>query len=120
MAGMASHNMDTANFGSAPENSSSDPPGDSNADPAGDSDDHSVMAASEPPPTRPTNGAHHHQMTPAMMLVEREHFWFMIVGFTIALFKFISDGDFWRRRFVPYLWPSTMVLLGALLTLYHE
>jgi len=55
-----------------------------------------------------------------MMLVEREHFWFMIVGFGIALFKFISDGDFWRRSFVPYLWPSTMVLLGVLLTIYHE
>jgi hypothetical protein len=63
---------------------------------------------------------HHHHMTPSMVLVEREHFWFMIVGVSIALFKLISDGKFWRRPFIPYLWPSSMVLLGILLVLYQE
>jgi cell division protein FtsW (lipid II flippase) len=113
MAGMDSHQMDHGNMVGAED----DPPDDNAADPSDDSDTHSVMAASAPPPS---SSGHHHQMTPAMLLVEREHFWFMIVGFAIALFKFISDGDFWRRRFVPYLWPSGMVLLGILLTLYHE
>ena len=63
---------------------------------------------------------HHHHMTPSMLLVEREHFWFMIVGLGVALFKLISDGKFWHRRFVPYVWPSGMVLLGILLVLYQE
>jgi hypothetical protein len=55
-----------------------------------------------------------------MLLVKREHFWFMIVGLAVALFKLISDGEFWRRRFIPYVWPSAMVLLGILLVLYRE
>lgn len=62
----------------------------------------------------------HHHMTPSMLLVEREHFWFMIVGLGVALFKLISDGKFWHRRFIPYVWPSGMVLLGILLVLYKE
>jgi hypothetical protein len=55
-----------------------------------------------------------------MLLVEREHFWFMMVGLGVALFKLISDGEFWRRRIVPYVWPSGMVLLGILLVFYRE
>ena len=67
-----------------------------------------------------TSSRHHHHMTPSMLLVEREHFWFMIVGVGVALFKLVSDGEFWRRRFVPYVWPSGMMLLGVLLVLYRE
>ena len=68
-------------------------------------------------------GEHHHLMTPAMMMVSREHFWFMIVGLAVALFKFISDADLWHGRLVrsaAYLWPSAIVGLGVLLTLYRE
>jgi hypothetical protein len=72
------------------------------------------------PPINSPSSHHHHHMTPSMLLVEREHFWFMIVGIGIALFKLISDGEFWRRRFIPYAWPSCMVLLGVLLVLYRE
>jgi len=120
MADMNSHHMDHAGMGRG--TASSDQPDDNTSDPPDDPDSHSVMAANSSPPEHSARSAahQHHQMTPAMLLVEREHFWFMIVGFAIALFKFISDGDFWRRRFVPYLWPSGMVLLGILLTLYHE
>jgi hypothetical protein len=64
--------------------------------------------------------AHHHHMSPSMLLVEREHFWFMVVGLGIALFKLISDADIWKRRFVPYIWPSGMLLLGVLLLFYRE
>jgi hypothetical protein len=67
-----------------------------------------------------TSSGHHHHMTPSMLLVEREHFWFMIVGLGVALFKLVSDGEFWRRRFVPYVWPGGMMLLGVLLVLYRE
>jgi hypothetical protein len=120
MSSMDPHAMNQAGSGRPAEAASPGPPSDPVAGPPEHSS-HSVMAASATKPAQTTDSEHHHhQMSPAMMLVEREHFWFMIVGFGIALFKFISDGDFWRRSFVPYLWPSTMVLLGVLLTIYHE
>ena len=64
--------------------------------------------------------SHHHAMTASMLRVEREHMWFMIVGLAIGLFKFISDGEFFRTRVVPYLWPSCMLLLGFMLVFYRE
>jgi len=59
-------------------------------------------------------------MTPSMLLVEHEHFWFMVVGLGVALFKLISDSGFFRRNFVSYAWPSGMMVLGVLLVLYRE
>ena len=83
--------------------------------------DHSSMLTGiDPALTNNPSSGHHHHMTPSMLLVEREHFWFMIVGLGVALFKLISDGEFWRRRIVPYVWPSGMVLLGVLLVFYRE
>ena len=64
--------------------------------------------------------AHHHHMTPSMLLVEHEHFWFMVVGLGVALFKLISDSGFFRQNFVSYAWPSGMMVLGVLLVLYRE
>lgn len=61
-----------------------------------------------------------HTMTPAMLLIEREHFWYTLVGLTVALFKFVADGRFWPARPVRYLWPGAMTLLGVLLILYRE
>jgi hypothetical protein len=63
---------------------------------------------------------HHHHMTPSMLIVQREHLWFMIVGLGIAVFKFLSDLDFRNRRFILYFWPSATIVLGVLLTLYRE
>jgi hypothetical protein len=84
-------------------------------------DHHSPLAmGNDSALTATPSPGHHHHMTPSMLLVEREHFWFMIVGLGVALFKLISDGEFWRRRFIPYAWPSCMVLLGVLLVLYRE
>ena len=83
--------------------------------------DHTSMrTGDDPAPPNTPSPSHHHHMTPSMMLVEREHFWFMIVGLSVALFKLISDGKFWRERFVPYAWPSGMILLGVLLVFYQE
>lgn len=62
----------------------------------------------------------HHLMNASMLRVEREHMWFMIVGLAIALFKFLSDGDFFHSRIIQYIWPSCMVLLGFMLVLYRE
>lgn len=61
-----------------------------------------------------------HVMTPSMLHVTAQHMWFTLVGLAIALFKFVHDAGFWRKRFVPYLWPSGMLILGTLLTLYTE
>ena len=83
--------------------------------------DHAAPPAADPPGAASTATPHHaHHMTPSMLLVEREHFWFMIVGLAIALFKFLSDAGLGPKRLLPYLWPSATVLLGVLLTLYHE
>jgi len=79
--------------------------------------DHMSMPIGNDPAPATT---HHHHMTLSMLLVKREHFWFMIVGLGVALFKLVSDGEFWRRRFIPYVWPSAMVLLGILLIVYRE
>ena len=85
----------------------------------GSSVDHSSAPGNDTALTVPSSG-HHHHMTPSMLLVEREHFWFVIVGLGVALFKLASDGQFWRRRFVAYVWPGGMMLLGLLLVFYRE
>jgi hypothetical protein len=64
---------------------------------------------------------HGHQMTAAMLNVRREHMWFAVVGFCVALCKFLYDANpLLRRRFSPYLWANSMILLGLLLVLYTE
>ena len=83
--------------------------------------DHSSMRTGDDPAlTNAPSSSHHHHMTASMMMVEREHFWFMMVGLGVALFKLISDGKFWRKRFILYAWPSGMILLGVLLVFYQE
>jgi hypothetical protein len=83
--------------------------------------DHSSMRIGNDPALIKTSSPnHHHYMTPSMLMVEGQHRWFMIVGLGVALFKLVSDGDLWRRRFIPYIWPSGVVLLGLLLVLYRE
>ena len=68
----------------------------------------------------PAGGHGGHVMTETMLKVEKQHFWFSLVGFGIALFKFLYDARYWRRPFVPYLWPSFMSILGVLLIFYTE
>lgn len=83
--------------------------------------DHSstqVSSKGDSPVSTSHNRTHH--MTDSAMVIEHEHFWFMVVGLAIALFKFLADNNHLGRRFVPYLWPSCTILLGVLLSLYHE
>jgi hypothetical protein len=80
----------------------------------GNSDGHDGMQMSE------QNGSHYHHMTASEMKVESEHFWFFVAGLGIASLKLLSDGGFWRRWFVPVLWPSLMGVLGVLLIVYTE
>jgi hypothetical protein len=82
-------------------------------------DDHSQMTM-QPSPINAAPASHHHEMTTSMLRAEREHFWLMIVGLCIVLFKFISDGEFFRSRIIPYLWPACMTLLGLMLVFYRE
>jgi hypothetical protein len=80
--------------------------------------DHSQMM--EAAANAGTHPQHHHEMSASMLMVEREHFWFMIVGIGIALFKFISDGKLLRSPVVGYLWPTCMMVLGCALVVYRE
>jgi hypothetical protein len=97
--------------------------------------DHAAFRAADPVgPQPPTQGkgahegmamhtaseSHPHHMTPAMLKVEREHLWFAIIGAAVVVFKFIYDSSLWRWRFVPFLWPSFIALLGILLVFYTE
>lgn len=68
------------------------------------------------------NGMHSagHTLTDSMKKIQTEHFWFSTVGFFIIFFKLIFDGNFWKRPFVPYLWPACLSLLGVLLLAYSE
>jgi cell division protein FtsW (lipid II flippase) len=81
--------------------------------------DHSQMMM-EATPNDSTHSQHHHEMSASMLMVEREHFWFMIVGIGIALFKFISDGKLLRSPVASYLWPTCMMVLGCALVVYRE
>ena len=70
----------------------------------------------------PSNEQKHegHVMTETMLKVQYQHLWFSLVGFAIALTKFVYDGGFWRKPFVPVLWPAFMSALGFLLIFYAE
>jgi len=63
---------------------------------------------------------HQHHMTAAMVKVEHQHLWFAIVGFAVVLFKVIYDSRISRRSIVPFLWPTSVAVLGVLLVLYTE
>lgn len=63
---------------------------------------------------------HAHALTGSAANIQRQHAWFAIVGFCIALFKFLHDVARPPVR-VPYsLWANSVILLGILLLLYVE
>lgn len=70
------------------------------------------------PASEPQHGGH--VMDETMLKVQNQHFWFSIVGFAVALFKFLHDGNFWKKPFVLYLWPGFISVLGFLLIFYSE
>lgn len=73
------------------------------------------MHNNDDPPPMP-----HSHMTAAMRQIENQHFWFVIVGFAIAVFKLIDDSKRLRHPFVSQGWPTCIVVLGILLALYRE
>jgi hypothetical protein len=62
----------------------------------------------------------HHAMTPEATRIQRQHFWMMLTGIAVAIFKILADGRFFQSRVVLYLWPTFTAILGSLLILYRE
>lgn len=52
--------------------------------------------------------------------VQRQHAWFAIVGFCVALFKFLHDVGRPRVRVSHTLWANSVIVLGILLLIYVE
>jgi len=61
-----------------------------------------------------------HQMSQAIIRIEQQHLWFVVVGCTIAIFKFLADSRFWKHWSVPYIWQAGISVLGILLVIYRE
>ena len=52
--------------------------------------------------------------------VQRQHAWFAIVGFCVALFKFLHDFGRSPIRVSHSLWANSVIVLGILLLIYVE
>jgi hypothetical protein len=64
--------------------------------------------------------SHTHALMGAGANIQRQHAWFAIVGFCVALFKFLHDVARPPIR-VPYsLWANSVIVLGILLLTYVE
>ena len=72
-----------------------------------------------PSPAAETN-LHNHARTGAMLRIERQHMWFAVLGFCIALFKYLDDRQFPVKGSAVYPWGHCIVALGVLLLLYTE
>jgi hypothetical protein len=63
---------------------------------------------------------HSHALMGSGANIQRQHAWFAIVGFCVALFKFLHDVARPPVR-VPYsLWANSVIVLGILLLIYVE
>ncbi len=65
-------------------------------------------------------GHANHMMTETMMKIQREHIRFSIAGAGVAISKFLYDGEFWKNRVLPFIWPVSISVLGVMLLLYTE
>jgi hypothetical protein len=63
---------------------------------------------------------HAHALTRSGANVQRQHAWFAIVGFCVALFKLLHDVPRPSLRVSSSLWANSIILLGILLLLYVE
>src|SRR5262249_16278828 len=52
-------------------------------------------------------------------LIERQHTWFAILGFCVALFKYLDDRRF-SGKITRYPWAHCIIALGVSLVLYAE
>jgi len=63
---------------------------------------------------------HDHAHMGAGANVQRQHAWFAIVGFCVALFKFLHDFARPPIRVPHSLWANSVIVLGILLLIYVE
>lgn len=61
----------------------------------------------------------HHPMGSAAK-IQTEHAWFAVVGFLVALLKFLYDTARPPARVLQFFWGNSVILLGILLLLYTE
>ena len=59
---------------------------------------------------------HDHPKNGAMLKIERQHMWFAIIGFCIALFKYLDDMPR-SGKIARYPWAQCIIALGVLLVL---
>lgn len=63
---------------------------------------------------------HSHGLTGTGANVQRQHAWFAVVGFCVALFKFLHDVARPPVRVSYSLWANSVIVLGILLLIYVE
>jgi hypothetical protein len=63
---------------------------------------------------------HAHTMGVAGANIQRQHAWFAVVGFCVALFKFLHDFARPPVRVPHSLWANSVIVLGILLLIYVE
>lgn len=63
---------------------------------------------------------HAHTMGVAGANIQRQHAWFAVVGFCVALFKFLHDFARPPVRVPQSLWANSVIVLGILLLIYVE
>jgi hypothetical protein len=85
------------------------------AGPASEHMGHAGMAGGTPP-----GHPHDHHLAGAAAKVQKQHAWFAVAGFLVALFKFLYDAARPPARIRQYLWASSVIFLGLLLLLYTE
>src|SRR5215469_2840720 len=108
-AGISAHATAQTDESKSMDHTSADAMDHSATDLSPSSMNHSQMTMERAPANFPVP-SHHHTMTKSALRVERQHFWFMIVGLGIGLFKLVSDGEFSRNRVIPYIWPACMAI----------
>lgn len=63
---------------------------------------------------------HDHHLAGSAAKVQKQHAWFAVAGFLVAVFKFLYDAARPPARVRQYLWASSVIFLGLLLLLYAE
>jgi cell division protein FtsW (lipid II flippase) len=62
---------------------------------------------------------HDHSKDGPMWKIQRQHMWFAIIGFCVALFKYLDDMRP-SGKIARYPWAQCIIALGVLLVLYVE
>ncbi len=63
---------------------------------------------------------HSHALMGTGANIQRQHAWFAVVGFCVALFKFLHDVARPPIRVSYSLWANSVIVLGILLLIYVE